>query len=136
MGRIGTVLPSLYLHSSASLHERNEEREQGNASQDADRLLAPRLRTTGEDGQQFLQPGLLQADVAAEMKLKRVAVGGVFTRFIGEISGATSLGCASCAQPFYSRDTNPTYIRLKKRVANAVFPTAQLLSMPAGGCRE
>ena len=81
MGRIRKILQSLFARSPVARHE---IRETGPVPQDEDRLAALRLRKTVEDGRLFLRHDLSLADVAAEMKMDPVALGGVFTRFIGK----------------------------------------------------
>lgn len=83
MKRIGKVLRSLFLRSSAVCDGQDESREKVAAPADKERSLALRVIKTVEQKRLFLRPGLSIAEVAAQMNMEADNVERIFTRFIG-----------------------------------------------------
>lgn len=82
MKRIGKVLRSLFLRSSAVCDGQDESREKVAAPADKERSLALRVIKTVEQKRLFLRPGLNIAEVAAQMNMEADNVERIFTRFI------------------------------------------------------
>lgn len=83
MKRIGNFLRSIFCRASILCQERNEISEAVSTPDKEDLLRALRVRKAVEDGRLFLRPGLMLADVAAELNMEADALEGFFARFIG-----------------------------------------------------
>lgn len=83
MKRIGNFLRSIFCRASILCQERNEISEAVSTPDKEDLLRALRVRKAVEDGRLFLRPGLVLADVAAELNMEADALEGFFARFIG-----------------------------------------------------
>lgn len=83
MKRIKSFLRSIFCRASILRQERNENSKAVSAPDNEDFLRALRVRKAVEDGRLFLRPGLMLADVAAELNMEVDVLEGFFARFIG-----------------------------------------------------
>lgn len=83
MKRIKSFLQSIFCRAFILRQERNENSKVVSAPDNEDFLRALRVRKAVEDGRLFLRPGLMLADVAAELNMEVDVLEGFFARFIG-----------------------------------------------------